>query len=363
MIAVILLAAGCSKEPSGTVLTIAATANVYGYVEPCDCRPEPLGGLPRRATALQRLNQPREALLVLDAGDLLFFDTRLHPQTAEMQKHRARLMIEGCNRLGVDALNVGERELAAGLPFLRSLANSARFAILSANLIVDHDQTPVFPPYLMLERGGLHIAVIGISSPIITGGGYQFLPLLPTLEQIVPQVRETADLIILLFHGTRNDLDRIQAAGFPLDLILPSHDTIHQGYGLEGIPTIPLGSLGKVLNLVRLNITAPGERLLDLEQAQRILDLVEKQISRLARNKPKDMTLDEYVRDQPERLERKRELDAARSGIKERLEQARNTLIHERITLDKSIRDDAAYIDLVEGIGIGPTGVSGPDDD
>jgi 2',3'-cyclic-nucleotide 2'-phosphodiesterase (5'-nucleotidase family) len=314
--------------------------------------------LARRATALRELDQPREALLVLDAGDLLFLDAELYPQTAQVQIRRAQRMVEGYNRLGVDALNVGERDLAAGLPFLQALADSARFAILSANLLDDRSQTTPFPAYTILERGGLNIALIGISSPIGTGRGFSFLPLLPTLEQAVHRVRESADLIILLFHGTRDDLDRIQAAQLPLDLILPSHDTIHQSYGLEGVPTTPLGSLGKVLNLIRLQVETPGERLVDLDQAQRTLDLVDKQLSRLARNKPEDLSLDEYYREQPDRLKRLRELEAAGSRTRKLLVEARNTLKHERITLDKSIRDDQDYSDLVAGIGTAPEGMS-----
>ena len=45
--------------------------------------------------------------LVLDAGDLFFSTTKLDVNNKESELYRAEAILEGYNRIGCDAINVG----------------------------------------------------------------------------------------------------------------------------------------------------------------------------------------------------------------------------------------------------------------
>ena len=57
--------------------------------------------------------------LVLDAGDLFFSTTKLDENNKESELYRAEAILEGYNRIGCDAINVGHYEMLNGLKFLK----------------------------------------------------------------------------------------------------------------------------------------------------------------------------------------------------------------------------------------------------
>ena len=60
--------------------------------------------------------------LVLDAGDLFFSTTKLDVNNKESELYRAEAILEGYNRIGCDAINVGYYEMINGLTFLKEMA-------------------------------------------------------------------------------------------------------------------------------------------------------------------------------------------------------------------------------------------------
>ena len=101
----------------------------------------------------------------MDAGDLLFGVPRLegHPE-AELLRTRARLVARCAVRLGIDAVNVGRLDLAAGLPFVETLGAEARVPWVSANLRRKEGGRP-FPAYKIVPWGAGKAAVFGLLRP------------------------------------------------------------------------------------------------------------------------------------------------------------------------------------------------------
>jgi 5'-nucleotidase/UDP-sugar diphosphatase len=75
---------------------------------------------------------------------------------------KAELVVEAYNRIGCDALNVGERDLALGLPFLKELEKKARFPFVSANL-TGKDNALLFKPYVIKRVGQVNVGIFGIT--------------------------------------------------------------------------------------------------------------------------------------------------------------------------------------------------------
>lgn len=285
--------------------------------------------------------------LVLDGGDLYFSRPQLGAEALAREKIRAKAIVAAFNRGGTDAITIGECDLAAGVEFLKALADSARFPFLSANL-TDENRRPIFSPYVVVEKGDLKLGLVGASSVMPAGAGYLFQDLLPALETAVKEAHAEADIVILLFHGTDADKEAIISSGMPIDLILQSH-VKHQtlNFGAGAIPVAVLGSQGKYLNVITMRIQTPGEVLVDLSAQRRTLNFVERSLGRLRRNQPKDKTLEELYADNPGVLKRIQSLRERETEARSEIQSAVNTLEAERLALDASIRDDPNVLGLV----------------
>ena len=59
--------------------------------------------------------------LIIDAGDLFFSTASLNSTYKKSELYRAGAILEGYNRVGCDAINVGHYEVLNGLSFLKSM--------------------------------------------------------------------------------------------------------------------------------------------------------------------------------------------------------------------------------------------------
>ena len=347
-VAVGLLAWGCGSQSSSdaAVVKIVATGNVHGEIEPCGCR-IPLGGLARKATFVHTLHDSKIPYLIVDGGDLFFSKAKLDGNDLVTEKIRAQTLVQGFNRIGADAVAVGEKDLAAGLPFLMSLSESAQFPLLSANLTDEQGQL-LFAPYTIVEKGALRIGLVGASSPLPAGDGYRYQPLLPALKKVVRELQSRTDLLVLLFHGQDADKLEIMEAGLPIHLMLQSHVTRYErNFGRGIIPTVSFGSQGKYLNVITASIRAPGKPLVDVSMHQRTLDFVASSMKRLRRNQPKNISLEELYADRPNTLKRISDLRERETQAQQEIEAAVNTLETETISLGPSVAYDEELLSMV----------------
>lgn len=154
--------------------------------------------------------QNPEGTLFLDAGDILCGAPICSLTDGEP-------VVEVCNRLGIDAMTLGNHEFDNGLDTMTRVLSGARFPILCANIVRSGtgEYLPFARPYLMLRRQGIRIAVIGLTTAytpfMLKAGRFDGLTILPpgqVLSELLPKVRgEGADIVIVLGHlpGTWKD--------------------------------------------------------------------------------------------------------------------------------------------------------------
>ena len=119
-------------------------------------------------------------------------------------------VIDILNLLGVDAMTLGNHEFDNGGQAMREVLARATFPILCANIIDESTHQPTAPakPYLMLERGGVKIGIVGVTTaytPFMLKPesfcGFTVVPPAEVLNNIIPQVRrEGADVVVVLSH-------------------------------------------------------------------------------------------------------------------------------------------------------------------
>ena len=151
-----------------TSLTLIYTSNTMGEVESCGC-PEAgdAGGLGRRSYYIDTVRKEAKNLLILDGGDALvlsFFDRESEREKA---RRRAGLVLKIYEKMGYDALNIGDTDLGLGVEYLKTLQKRSKIPFLSANLKEKKTGKPIFKSHLVKEVDGMRIGIIGLLTPDI----------------------------------------------------------------------------------------------------------------------------------------------------------------------------------------------------
>jgi hypothetical protein len=173
-------------------LRVAVVTDLKGYLEPCGCTSDPLGGIDRMAGALEELRKDDAPLVVLLAGDAFFDAAPLEPARVDQANRNAKTLVRILNRLGVTAVLPGERDRQQPAEVIASLRRDADFPWLA----MEDD-----PGVLIHEAGGLSIAIIGARN------GTQ--P--DQVKSAVSRARERAELTMVLVDGSRRDANRVGA--------------------------------------------------------------------------------------------------------------------------------------------------------
>ena len=156
----------------------------------------------------QRQRLGTDHCIMLDAGDVLqgqpcvyfsnFIDTcSLHLASKVM------------NYMKYDAACFGNHDIEAGKPVYDRWRNDCQYPLLGANIISDKTGKPYAPPYCILKRGGMKIAVVGLLTEAIPmwlphdlWPDIHFDDIVMTAKKWVEKVKadEKPDLIVGLFH-------------------------------------------------------------------------------------------------------------------------------------------------------------------
>jgi len=197
-----------------------------------------------------------QEVLFLDCGDNLQGQPIIYYYNftkTDVQSPYSKMM----NWLRLDVSAVGNHDVETGHAVYDKVRKELKAPLLSANILVDgKPDTSYFQPYAIVERGGLKIAVIGLTEPAFTANfpktlysGMHPVSMVEAAKYAMRVVREKEkpDFVIGLFHSgvdwsyrgaKREDpMNESQAQivaetveGF--DLVLVGHD--HQGWDGKG---------------------------------------------------------------------------------------------------------------------------------
>lgn len=147
-------------------LVVAATTDVHGRLRAWDYfadTAESTRGLSRLATAVDSLRRVHPGrVILLDGGDLL----QGNPMTygASRTPSMPHPVMAAMNAMQYDAAAVGNHEFNYGVPFLERSVAQARFPFLAANARRP-DGSRAFPAFVMIERAGVKVGIVGATNP------------------------------------------------------------------------------------------------------------------------------------------------------------------------------------------------------
>jgi len=157
----VVATAGCTRGgPPGGVpdVTILYSADLRGVVESPAAH---AGGLARRATLVDRTRLSARAVVQIDAGDVAPGADDEPSLDSSARAGRAGLALQAYRRMGVDAITVGERDLALGPTTFRALCDKAQIPVVAANVVGD-DGHPLFPAHRIVRGGAVTMGVFGL---------------------------------------------------------------------------------------------------------------------------------------------------------------------------------------------------------
>lgn len=165
------LASGCARPaltPDGPVeLLVAATTDVHGRLRGWDYfgdSADPARGLSRAAAIVDSLRRSAPGRVVLvDAGDLLQGNALTYV-AARADSLRPSPVVAAMNAMRYDAAAVGNHEFNYGLGHFDRARAQADFPFLAANT-ERLDGGRAFPGMTMVERAGVKVAILGVTTP------------------------------------------------------------------------------------------------------------------------------------------------------------------------------------------------------
>lgn len=233
---VVLLTCCCAActQPKLHTLTILHTNDTHSQVEALEegKRDEFCGGYTRRMGLIAQERKADPNLLVFDAGDFC-------QGTPYFNFYHGRIEIDAMNRMGYDAVMLGNHEFDNGVDTLAAILQRAQFPVVCANYDVKGSVLEgLVLPYTVIRRQNVRIGVFGIGidpAGLIAERNFaplQYLDPIATAQYVANTLKnkEKCDVIVCLSHqgthpsaeGKLSDVELAQATR-NIDIIIGAH--------------------------------------------------------------------------------------------------------------------------------------------
>lgn len=245
-IAATLITTSTMAEQKTISLRILETTDVHGSFFPYDyiAKKPVRGSLARVSTYVNELRkQYKDNLILLDNGDILqgqptcyfsnYIDTLEHNVVSDI-----------INYMQYDAVTLGNHDVETGHKVYDKWIGEMNCPTIAANVIETKTGKPYTKPYVILERDGVKVAVLGMLTPAIPNwlkeplwSGLRFESIKQSTEKWIKTIKEKehADVVVGLFHSGWNggittpeynedEAERVALEVDGLDVLFFGHD-------------------------------------------------------------------------------------------------------------------------------------------
>ncbi|WP_307759491.1 5'-nucleotidase C-terminal domain-containing protein [uncultured Mediterranea sp.] len=204
-----------AQEQQEVKLKLVQTSDVHGNYYPYDfiVDRDAAGSLSHVCSYVRQERRTYgDRLVLLDNGDILQGQPTAYYYNY-MDTTSVHLCADMMNFMGYDAGNMGNHDVETGRTVFDRWASDCRFPILGANIVDVATGQPHFKPYVVLQRGGVKVAVLGMITPAIPAWlsenlwrGLCFDDMEETARRWMQVIREREkpDVVVGIFHSGRN---------------------------------------------------------------------------------------------------------------------------------------------------------------
>ena len=162
--------------------------------------------------------------MLVDAGDNF-------GGISEPEKRKSEVILRSMGAMGYDALGIGEVELNYGVDFLLDTAREAKLPLVCANLISRRTGKNLVQPYVMLKRGGVKVAVLGLMDDVLEltdprqspGDSLIIRDPIQVAHELIPMLKKKADIVVLLSHMGYAKSSKLATEIPELDVLVTGH--------------------------------------------------------------------------------------------------------------------------------------------
>ena len=289
--------------------------------------------------------------LILDAGDLLFSTKNIDATNKNSEIFRANAILEGYQKVGCDAINVGHYEVLNGLSFLREMEKTTDIPFISSNLKDSKSGELLFDPYIIFERGELKIGVIGATDLIPdTMKSIQSSDFIESCNRFAKELKDKVDIVVALVNASRSTQNGLPEKMPNVDFIITSGNTsmsrTNSPQKENGPFLYSCGKQGKYFLTLTLDIKEKGVSFVDISAEEKKVKSVQKRFDRLQKKDP-DKNLEEIYADQENVLNLIKKYREDLKISEEVIASAINTLQYQTNPLNNKIGDDAELLAFV----------------
>ena len=193
-------------------IRVVETSDVHGCFFPYDFinRKPKAGSLARVSSYVDSLRQEyNDRLILLDNGDLLQGQPTCYYYNYINTKAR-NVASDVLNYMKYDAETFGNHDVETGHAVYDKWVSELKCPVLGANIINTKTGKPYVKPYVILEREGIRIAILGMITPAIPNwltenlwSGMRFENMVTSARQWMEYIQqnEQPDVVIGLFHS------------------------------------------------------------------------------------------------------------------------------------------------------------------
>jgi 2',3'-cyclic-nucleotide 2'-phosphodiesterase (5'-nucleotidase family) len=204
-------------------LTILHTNDLHAHLNPLD---NGNGGFAYLASVIKHEREGCHDCILLNAGDLV--------QGSPVSSIFEGLPVyEVGNLLGFDAGTMGNHEFDYGWRQARKFVETARYPIVSSNVVNAKGELMV-KPWTILKVNGLRVAVIGATTADLQDlssaerlDDWRALPVLDIARKYAAELRSQSDLIVLLGHINGEEEKQLLHSAPEIPVIVSGH--LHTG--------------------------------------------------------------------------------------------------------------------------------------
>ena len=289
--------------------------------------------------------------IILDAGDLLFSTKNIDATNKNSEIFRANAILEGYQKVGCDAINVGHYEVLNGLSFLREMEKTTDIPFISSNLKDSKSGELLFDPYIIFERGELKIGVIGATDLIPdTMKSIHSSDFIESCNRFAKELKDKVDIVVALVNASRSTQNGLPEKMPNVDFIITSGNTsmsrTNSPQKENGPFLYSCGKQGKYFLTLTLDIKEKGVSFVDVSAEEKKVKSVQKRFDRLQKKDP-DKKLEEIYADQENVLNLIKKYREDLKISEEVIASAINTLQYQTNPLNNKIGDDAELLAFV----------------
>ena len=201
-----------AKSPKTVTLRIVETSDVHGAFFPYNFteRRHMSGTMARVSSYLKRQRKEMgNRLILLENGDILQGQPTCY-YTNFVATDKPNIAAEVVNYLKYDAQTFGNHDVEVGHKVYDKWIKELNCPVVGANIIDLKSGKPYVEPYVIIEREGVRVAILGMLTPAIPNwlhqslwSGMRFEEMVSCTKRWVKILREQekADVVIGLFHS------------------------------------------------------------------------------------------------------------------------------------------------------------------